>query len=46
MMCMGTESGPIHETSREQGTALPGAFMFFCWEYVLGEFKDVSEDGI
>lgn len=46
MMCMGTGSCPIHETSCEEGTALPRPFMPFCWECVLSEFEDVSEDGI
>lgn len=46
VICMGTESGPTREISHEQGTALPRAFMLFCWEYVFSEFKHVSKDGI
>ena len=43
---MGTESGPTHETSHEHRIALPKAFMLFWRVYIVGEIKDVSEDGI
>lgn len=45
-MYMGTEAGPKHEASHEQGTVLPRGFMLCYWEYALGEFEDIPEDGI
>lgn len=45
-MYTGTESGPKQGASREEGAVLPRGFMLCYWEYALGEFEDIPEDGI
>lgn len=43
---MGAESGPKPEASLEQGTVFPRGFMLCYWDYALGDFEDIPEDGV